>query len=125
MAGIEITADIRAQPRGGYCCRCSDQPVVIYRISRSTSLPNPCPAPRRDFVARLAWVKGCLCFAKHNTVRWQASSFGSRLANGRLMGQMLFVIPRPERVIPGAAEQAYLASADGVPWECRCTLSGE
>ncbi len=41
------------------------------------------------------------------------------------MGQMLFVIPRPERVIPGAAEQAYLASADGVPWECRCTLSGE
>src|SRR3954447_21213416 len=41
------------------------------------------------------------------------------------MGQMLFVIPRPERVIPGVAEQAYLASADGVPWECRCTLSGE
>ena len=41
------------------------------------------------------------------------------------MGQMLFVIPRPERVVPGAAEQAYLASTDGVPWECRCTLSGE
>src|SRR6185312_13192160 len=41
------------------------------------------------------------------------------------MGQMLFVIPRPERVIPGAAEQAYLASADGVPWECRTTLTDE
>src|SRR5437763_2522589 len=41
------------------------------------------------------------------------------------MGQMLFVIPRPDRIVPGAAEQAYLASADGVPWECRCTLSGE
>ena len=41
------------------------------------------------------------------------------------MGQMLFVIPRPERVIPGAAEQAYLASADGIPWECRGTLAGE
>src|SRR5438874_6135207 len=41
------------------------------------------------------------------------------------MGQMLFVIPRLDRIVPGAAEQAYLASADGVPWECRCTLSGE
>lgn len=41
------------------------------------------------------------------------------------MGQMLFVIPRPERIVPGAAEQAYLASADGIPWECRTSLAGE
>jgi glycosyl hydrolase family 10 len=41
------------------------------------------------------------------------------------MGQMLFVIPRSERIVPGAAEQAYLASSDGIPWECRTTLSGE
>lgn len=39
------------------------------------------------------------------------------------MGQMRFVIPRRERIIPGAAEQAYLASADGVPWECYTNLS--
>src|SRR6478609_3586533 len=41
------------------------------------------------------------------------------------MGQMRFVIPRPERLVPGAAEWAYLASADGVPWECRVTLAEE
>src|SRR5262245_2118125 len=39
------------------------------------------------------------------------------------MGQMHFVIPRPEKLIPGAAEQAYLASADGVPWECHAVLA--
>ena len=38
------------------------------------------------------------------------------------MGHMRFAIPRPERLVPGAAEQAYLASADGIPWECQ-TLS--
>ena len=35
------------------------------------------------------------------------------------MGQMRFVIPRPERLVAGAAEQAYLAGAEGIPWECR------
>lgn len=41
------------------------------------------------------------------------------------MGQMRFVIPRPQRIIPGAAEQAYLASSDGIPWECHVTLVDE
>jgi hypothetical protein len=41
------------------------------------------------------------------------------------MGQMRFVIPHRERIIPGAAEQAYLASADGVPWECYATLTDD
>ena len=35
------------------------------------------------------------------------------------MGQMRFVIPQPERVVADAAEQAYLAGADGIPWECQ------
>jgi hypothetical protein len=38
------------------------------------------------------------------------------------MGQMRFVVPRPERVVADAAEQAYLAGAEGIPWECRTTL---
>jgi hypothetical protein len=38
---------------------------------------------------------------------------------------MRFVIPRPERVVAGAAEQAYLASADGIPWECYVTLEDD
>ena len=38
------------------------------------------------------------------------------------MGQMRFVIPRPDRVAAGAAEQAYLAGPEGIPWECRTTL---
>lgn len=41
------------------------------------------------------------------------------------MGQMRFVIPRPERLVPGAAEQAYLASGDGIPWECRVVLADD
>jgi hypothetical protein len=41
------------------------------------------------------------------------------------MGQMRFVIPRPERLMPGAVEQAYLASGDGIPWECRMALSDD
>src|SRR4051812_38802351 len=41
------------------------------------------------------------------------------------MGQMRFVIPRPERLMPGAAEQAYLASGDGIPWECHVASSDE
>ncbi len=41
------------------------------------------------------------------------------------MGQMLFAIPRPERLVPGAAEQAYLASGDAIPWECRVTLNSD
>ena len=40
------------------------------------------------------------------------------------MGQMRFVIPLPERLVPDAAEQAYLASQEGTPWECATTLSG-
>jgi hypothetical protein len=40
------------------------------------------------------------------------------------MGQMRFVIPRPERVVAGAAELIYLAGAEGIPWECRTTLGG-
>ena len=38
------------------------------------------------------------------------------------MGQMRFVVPRPERVVADAADQAYLAGAEGIPWECRTTL---
>jgi hypothetical protein len=41
------------------------------------------------------------------------------------MGQMRFVIPRPERLMPGAAEQAYLASGDGIPWECQVAHAGD
>src|SRR3954447_10247705 len=41
------------------------------------------------------------------------------------MGQMRFVIPRPEKIVPGAAEWAYLASADGVPWECHVMIADE
>jgi hypothetical protein len=41
------------------------------------------------------------------------------------MGQMRFVIPRPERLIPGAAEHAYLASGDGIPWECHVSTSDD
>jgi hypothetical protein len=35
---------------------------------------------------------------------------------------MRFVVPRPERVPAAAGEQAYLAGAEGIPWECRTTL---
>ena len=49
----------------------------------------------------------------------------SRLKAGILfMGQLRLVIPRPERLAPAAAEQAYLAGAEGIPWECLTTLSG-
>jgi hypothetical protein len=37
---------------------------------------------------------------------------------------MRFVIPLPERLVPDAAEQAYLASQEGTPWECATTLAG-
>jgi len=40
------------------------------------------------------------------------------------MGQMRFVIPRPERLAAGAAEQAYLAGPEGIPWECQASLTG-
>jgi hypothetical protein len=36
------------------------------------------------------------------------------------MGQFVFHVPRPERLAPGAVERAYLASIDGIPWECKC-----
>jgi hypothetical protein len=39
------------------------------------------------------------------------------------MGQIRLVIPRPERLVGGAAEQAYLAGAEGIPWECRTTIT--
>jgi hypothetical protein len=35
------------------------------------------------------------------------------------MGQLRFVIPRPERIAPDAPQRAYFAGAEGVPWECR------
>ena len=38
------------------------------------------------------------------------------------MGQMRFVIPRPDLVAAGATEQAYLAGPEGIPWECRTIL---
>jgi hypothetical protein len=41
------------------------------------------------------------------------------------MGQMRFVVPRPERLVPYAAEQACLAGAEGIPWECGTVLSGD
>ncbi|MDX1947142.1 MAG: endo-1,4-beta-xylanase [Pirellulaceae bacterium] len=37
---------------------------------------------------------------------------------------MRLVIPRPELLVAQAAEQAYLAGAEGVPWECRVTIAG-
>lgn len=40
------------------------------------------------------------------------------------MGQMRFVIPLPERLVPDAAEQAYLAGPEGIPWECTTTFAG-
>jgi hypothetical protein len=40
------------------------------------------------------------------------------------MGQLRLLIPQPERLPPAAAEQAYLAGAEGIPWECKSTLSG-
>jgi hypothetical protein len=36
------------------------------------------------------------------------------------MGQFVFHVPRPERLAPSAVERAYLASIDGIPWECKC-----
>src|SRR5688500_4369901 len=41
------------------------------------------------------------------------------------MGQMRLVIPQPQRLAPAAAEQAYLAGAEGIPWECVTALSGQ
>ena len=41
------------------------------------------------------------------------------------MGQMRFVIPRPERIVAGAADLAYLAGGEGIPWECRATQTGD
>lgn len=38
------------------------------------------------------------------------------------MGQMRFVIPRPDLVAASAAEQTYLAGPEGIPWECRTSL---
>ena len=40
------------------------------------------------------------------------------------MGQMRLVIPRPERLVPQAVEQAYLAGLEGIPWECKTTAAG-
>jgi hypothetical protein len=40
------------------------------------------------------------------------------------MGQMRFFVPHPERLVPAAAEQAYLAGPEGIPWECRVLLAG-
>jgi hypothetical protein len=41
------------------------------------------------------------------------------------MGQLRLLIPQPERLAPAAAEQAYLAGAEGIPWECVTALSGQ
>jgi hypothetical protein len=41
------------------------------------------------------------------------------------MGQMRFLIPRPEKLVGEAAEQAYLAGAEGIPWECQVSLEGQ
>lgn len=35
------------------------------------------------------------------------------------MGQLRFVIPRPERIAHDAPQRAYFAGPEGVPWECR------
>jgi hypothetical protein len=35
---------------------------------------------------------------------------------------MRFVVPQPERVVAEAAGQAYLAGAEGIPWECQTTI---
>jgi hypothetical protein len=37
---------------------------------------------------------------------------------------MRFVIPQPELLAEGAADQAYLAGPEGIPWECVTGLSG-
>ncbi len=34
------------------------------------------------------------------------------------MGQFAFLVPRPDRLVPDAVQCAYLASIDGIPWEC-------
>jgi len=41
------------------------------------------------------------------------------------MGQMRFAIPRQGSLVAGAAEQAYLAGAEGIPWECVVTQVDE
>jgi hypothetical protein len=41
------------------------------------------------------------------------------------MGQLRFVVPRPDRLSPGALLRAYVAGPDGVPWECRRSFQGE
>lgn len=40
------------------------------------------------------------------------------------MGQLRLLIPQPDRLPPAAAEQAYLAGAEGIPWECAVSLAG-
>lgn len=35
------------------------------------------------------------------------------------MGQMRFFAPQAERISPSAPERAYIAGAEGTPWECR------
>jgi hypothetical protein len=35
------------------------------------------------------------------------------------MGQLRFIIPRPERIAPDAPQRCYVAGSEGVPWECR------
>src|SRR4051812_44924447 len=36
---------------------------------------------------------------------------------------MQFLIPDPKCLTPFAAERAYLAGAEGTPWECRVSLA--
>lgn len=41
------------------------------------------------------------------------------------MGQLRFTVPAPERLAPHGRELAFVAGADGIPWEGRARLDGK
>ncbi len=41
------------------------------------------------------------------------------------MGQLRFIVPAPERLAPHGRELAFVAGADGIPWEGRARLEGQ
>ena len=56
--------------------------------------------------------------------RFDTRSAGYLAGATNSMGQMRFVIPQPERLVPNATELAYLAGAEGIPWECQTVVVG-
>src|SRR5262245_49110277 len=78
----------------------------------------------RDAAAR-AVIRCCRWTPRLDSQATPPGGQGRTPGRGMLfMGQMRFVIPRPERLVAAATEQAYLAGAEGIPWECQVTLTG-